>query len=94
MSTGFGLPQRGNAYQPRVQPWGLDGGYGDAPVWGLGRAGLVVGAVRYMSPMALPWVVIFCPVGAGIAHGHHHPSPGNPSTIFIVSTLTTRLQAR
>ena len=27
MRAGFGLTQRVNAYQPRVQPWGLDGGH-------------------------------------------------------------------
>jgi len=94
MSTGFGLTQRVNAYQPRAQPRESGRGYGDAPVWGLGRAGLGVGAVRDMIPRALPWAGMLCPVGAGIAQGHHHPTPGRPSTIFIVSTLTKRLQAR
>lgn len=30
MSTGFRVTQRVNAYQPRVQPWEWDGGYGGA----------------------------------------------------------------
>ena len=47
--------------------WGcirdMDGGYGGAPVWWLGRG---------MNPRASPWVVKFCPVGAGIREGSRH----------------------
>ena len=64
---------------------------GDATICGVP---LQSGNVRGLIPRALPWAGMRCPVGAGIGRGHHHPAPGNPSTSFIVSTLTLRLQAR
>jgi hypothetical protein len=101
MSTGFGLTQRVNAYQPRVQPWEPGRGYGDAPVWGLRRAGLGVEARRFggwggashdPQGVALGWYAL-----PRWGRNWSRASPPNPRQSFHnlhVSTLTKRLQAR
>ena len=43
MGAAFHLPQRVNAYQPRVQPWGWDGGDGT----GTGMVGMGPGHGRW-----------------------------------------------
>jgi len=73
------LPQRGHAYQPRVQPWERDGGYecvlkerrkspNGGRVIDQPRCGVPSerGNLRAVVPRALPWAGMRGPVGAGI----------------------------
>lgn len=75
MSASFRLTQRVTAYQPRVQPWEWDGGYGcalkecrigQARVGDATKCGVPSerGNVRGVVPRALPWAGMRGSVGA------------------------------